>query len=152
MLHARIASALRKIIFNTSPKGESVVKSSELKNTIDSWEGDNLLTCFMTTYMIYDHFEGTEAYDAAQGLSDLFNICLQNDDGQDFDPRWDPILSGTTEMRPENVLEGLYKKKLQVSEQLQTMLAMYNQELNRDHVIPSCQKWWTWQDNILIRR
>ena len=36
MLYARIASASRKIIFNTSPKGESALKSSELKNTIDS--------------------------------------------------------------------------------------------------------------------
>ena len=36
MLHARIASALRKIIFNTSLMGESVFKSSEFKNTFDS--------------------------------------------------------------------------------------------------------------------
>ena len=72
--------------------------------------------------MINDHFEETEAYDAAQGLSDLFNICLQNDDVQDFGTRWDQILSGTTEMPPENVLERLYKKKLQVSEQLRTVL------------------------------
>ena len=80
----------------------------------------------MTTYMIYDHFQETGAYDAAQGLSDLFNIYLQNDDVQDFDTRWDQILSGTAEMPPENVFEGLYQKKLQISEQLQTVLAMYN--------------------------
>ena len=95
----------------------------------------------MTTYMIYDHFQETGASDAAQGLSDVFNICLENHDVQDFDTRWDQILSGTTEMPPENVFEGLYKKKLQVSEQLQTVLAMYSQELNRDQVIPSYPKW-----------
>ena len=50
ILDARIASALRKIIFNTSLKGESVLKSSEFKNTFDSWEGDNLPTWFMTTF------------------------------------------------------------------------------------------------------
>ena len=62
------------------------------------------------------------------------------------------ILSGTTEMPPENVFEGLYKKKLQVSEQLQTVLAVYSQELNRDQVIPGYPKWRKRQDNILIRR
>ena len=115
--------------------------SSDLKNTIGSFEGDNLLTWFMTTYMIYDHFQETGASDAAQDLSDVFNICLENHDVQDFDTRWDQILSGTAEMHPENVLEGLYQKKLQISEQPQTVLAMYNQELNRDQVIPTYQKW-----------
>ena len=37
-------------------------------------------------------------------------------------------------MPPENVEEGLYKNKLQGSEQLQTGFAKYNQELNRDQV------------------
>ena len=43
-------------------------------------------------------------------------IQLQGDDVQDFDTRWDQILLGTNEMPPENVLEGLYKHKLQGSE------------------------------------
>ena len=90
--------------------------------------------------MIYGHFESIGAYDTAQGLSGLFSLCLQNDDVQDFDTRWDQILSGTSEMPPENVLEGLYKNRLQVSEQLQTVFAMYNQELSRDRVAPRYQK------------
>ena len=76
----------------------------------------------------------------APGLSDLFNICLQNDDAQDFDARWDQIFLGTSEKPPENVQEGLYINKLKGSEQLQTLFAMYNQELNRDHVTPSYQQ------------
>ena len=39
--------------------------------------------------MIYQYFRATGAYDAAQGLSYLFAICLPNDDVQDFDVRWD---------------------------------------------------------------
>ena len=41
--------------------------------------------------MIYVDFLSTEAHDTAQGLSDLFNICSQNDDVQDFDTRCDQI-------------------------------------------------------------
>ena len=50
------------------------------------------------------------------------------------------LFLGKSEMPPENVLEGLYKNKLQGSEQLQTSFAMYNQELSRDRVTPSCQR------------
>ena len=59
--------------------------------------------------MIYEHFRATGAYDAAQGLSDLFYVRLQNDDVQDFDTRWDQALLTASEVPTEIVLEGLYK-------------------------------------------
>ena len=68
--------------------------------------------------MIYEHFRATGAYDAVQGLSDLFNIRLQNDDVQDFDVRWDQALLSASETPTEMLLEGLYKSKLQDSVQL----------------------------------
>ena len=74
--------------------------------------------------MFYDQFHSTGAYHEAQGLSDLLNICLQNDNVQDFDTRWDNMLLATSLMPPENVLEGLYKNKLQCSKQLQTVFAL----------------------------
>ena len=67
-------------------------------------------------------------------------ICLQNDNVQYFDARWDQLLSGTSDVPPENVQEGLYKNKLQCAEQLQTVFAMYNQELNRYPAAPNYQK------------
>ena len=56
--------------------------------------------------MIYDHFRVTGAYDAAQYLSDLFNVGLQEDDIQDFDTRWDQAPLTTSEIPKENVREG----------------------------------------------
>ena len=76
--------------------------------------------------MIYGHFQSTRAYDEAQDLSDLFNICLHDDDVQDFDTRWDQVLLARSEISQENVLEFLHEKKLQGSEKLPTFLAMYN--------------------------
>ena len=35
------------------------------------------------------HFRATRAHEAAQGLTDLLNLRLQNDDVQEFDVRWD---------------------------------------------------------------
>ena len=63
--------------------------------------------------MIHEHFRATGAYEVAQGLSDLFNIRLQNDDLQDFDTRWDQVPIAASKIAAEMVLEGLYKPKKQ---------------------------------------
>ena len=83
--------------------------------------------------MIYAYFGATGAYASVQGLSDLFKKRLQNDEVQDFDVRWDQALLSTSEPLSDTVLEGLYKSKLQDSVQLQTLLAMCDQETVRNN-------------------
>ena len=83
--------------------------------------------------MIYEHFRATGAYEAVQGLSDLFNVRLQNDDVQDFDVPWDQALLSASEISTGVILEVLYKSKLQDSVQLQTVLALYDQETVRNN-------------------
>ena len=78
--------------------------------------------------MSYEHFRATGACKAVQGLSDLFNIRLQSENVQDDDTRWVQTLLAASEIPTENVLEGLYKSKLLDSVQLQTVLALYEQE------------------------
>ena len=65
------------------PKKSKVSKSNVLKYTTDSYEEAKLQTLSMSM------FEPPGADEAVQGLSDLFNIRLHNDDVQDFDTRWD---------------------------------------------------------------
>ena len=55
--------------------------------------------------MIYEHFRATGAYEAVQGLSDLFNIRLQSDDVQDFDVRWHQALLSASEIPRDVILE-----------------------------------------------
>ena len=74
--------------------------------------------------MIYERFRATGAYEAVQGLSDLFSIRLHNDDVQDFDVRWEHAVLSAGDLPSYNILEGLYRLKLQESAQLQTMLAL----------------------------
>ena len=83
---------------------------------------------------IFGHLELLKQYKV---LSDLFNIRLQNDDVQDFDTRWDHPLLAASEIPTEMVLEGLYKSKLQDYVQLQTVLALYEQENIRNNEPPS---------------
>ena len=133
-LDARIESALTKIIISTSFKRRVSAEEQRAQTQNRFLRGRQI------AYMIHDHCQASGAYDAARGLADLFIFCLQNDDVQDSDTRWDQILFGTSELPHENVLEGLYKMRLQGSEQLQTVLALYNHEKNRDTATPSCQR------------
>ena len=88
-------------------------------------------------FTIYEHLRATGAFDPAQSLSDLFNGRLQNDDVQDLDTRWDQALLSASEVPTEMVLKGLYKSKSQDSVQLQTTLAMYEQETTRNNEQPN---------------
>ena len=90
--------------------------------------------------MIYEHFRATGAYEAVQGLSELFNFLLENDNVQDFEVRWDQAILSASETSTEKVLEGLYQSKLQDFFQLQTVLPLYGQETIRNNWQPSYQR------------
>ena len=81
--------------------------------------------------LVYEYFRPTGSCDDIQGLSGLLGIKLENDDIQDFDLRWEQALLLTSVPPFDNVLEGLYVSKLQDSSQIQTIMALYNQEILR---------------------
>ena len=81
---------------------------------------------------MYEYFRPTGSYDEIQGLSGLFSIKLENDDIQDFDLRWRQALLLTSDPPSDNVLEGLYISKLQDSFLIQTIMALYKQEILRE--------------------
>ena len=101
MLDARSASALRKIIMTISFKRKVSVEEQRVQKHNRFLRGRHI------AYIIYDHFQANGAYDAAQGLTDLFKFCFQNDDVQDFDARWDQFLLVASKLPLENVPGGL---------------------------------------------
>ena len=84
-----------------------------------------------------------EIYEAVHGLADLVSMTLQNDDVQDFDVRWDHALLSVNDMPPDVILEEFLKSKLQDSVQLQTVLALYDQETARNNGAPNYHKFKT---------
>ena len=134
MLDAMIASALKKLLASVHFRKKVSVEEQRAQKYNRFLRGRQI------AHMNHEHFRATGAYDAVEGLSDLFHICLRNDDVQDFDTKWDQSLLGTSESLHESVLEGLYRTKLQGSDQLQTVLALHNQEWNRDKVAPNYQQ------------
>ena len=101
MLGAKIAFALRKTISNSNFRRSVGVEEQRAQKHYRFLQGRQF------AYMIYDHFQAAGACDAAQGLSDLLNVYLDEDDIEDSDTRWDQALLTTSEIPQENVLEGL---------------------------------------------
>ena len=81
----------------------------------------------------------------------FFNVPLQGDDIQDFDKRWDQAPRKASEILKENVLESLYKLKIRDSVQFQTVLAMYEPEIDRDRAMPIYQRLKKLIEDTLIR-
>ena len=128
LLDAMIASALKKLLDkHVHFRRRGSVEEQRVQ------KDDRVLRRKEIAYMIYEHFRATGAHEAVQGLSDLFNISSQNDDVQDFDVGWDQALLSASDMPSDVILEGLYESKLQDSVQLQTVLALYDQETIRNN-------------------
>ena len=128
MFDAMIASALKKLLNTQSTfrKRASVEEQRAQKH-------DRFLRGRQIANIMYEYFRATGAYEAVQGLADLFTMSLQNDEVQDFDVTWDHAPLTVSEMPSEIVLEGWYKSKLQYSVQFQTVLALYDRETVRNN-------------------
>ena len=125
-LDGMMASALRKLYGrHTHFRKKVSVEEQRAQNN------DQFLRGRQIASMIYDHFRSTGSCDGIQGLSDLFSVRLLNDDIHDFDLRWKQAVLSTNDPPADNILEGLYKSKLQDSSQLQTVLSLYNPETIR---------------------
>ena len=123
MLDAMIASALKRLLD----------KHIHSRRKASAQKYNRFLRGRQIAYMIYEHIRATGPCEAVQGFSDLFIFRLQNDDVQYFDVRWDQALLSTSDMPSDVILEGLWKSKLQDSAQLQTVLALYDQETVRNN-------------------
>ena len=87
------ASSLKKLVITQSNFRRRVSVDEQRAQ-----KHDQFLRGRQMVYMIYEHFRATEAYEAVQGLEDLFSIRLQNDEVQDSHVRWDHALLTVSEM------------------------------------------------------
>ena len=86
--------------------------------------------------MIYEYFRVTGASDSVENYADLFTVGLRNDDIQEFDSKWDGILLSMTKIPPDDILEGLCKLRVRESEELKTVLELYDLETHQKKLEP----------------
>ena len=108
VLDARIAPALNRIIHDSHFKRRVSLEEQKAKKE------DRFLRGRQIAYLIYEFFRVTGIHDSVENYADLFTISLRYDDIQEFDSKWDGILLSMTKIPSDDILEGLYKTRIQV--------------------------------------
>ena len=124
VLDAKIASALNRIIHNSHFKRKVCLE--EMK----AHKEDRFLRGRQIAYLIYEYFRVTGANDSVENYADLFAVVLRNDDIQEFDSKWDEILS-MTKIALDDILKGLCKLRIRECEKVKTVLELNDLETHQ---------------------
>ena len=100
MLHAKIASAMTKIITNPHLKKKVSLEKQQAQMQDRFHSGRQI------AYMIYELLSITGAHDVVLDYTDLFSVALHGDDIQGFDTRWDQVLVSTSEVPNDKILDS----------------------------------------------
>ena len=71
--------------------------------------------------MVNDYFRVTGAHDTVLDYADLLSVTLRDDNGQEFNTRWDEVLLSTSKIPSGEVLESLCKLRIRESDHLKTV-------------------------------
>ena len=94
----------------------------------------------------------TGIHDSVENYTDLFTISLRNDDIQEFDSELDGILLSKTKIPHDDILEGLYKLRMQESNKLKTILEVYDLETHQKKLGPDYQDWKLWWREVSSKK
>ena len=137
MLDAKIASALNKIIQNSQFKKKASLEEQKAQ------EEDRFLRGRQIAFMIYDYFRVTGAHGTPLDYADLFSVTLHDDIIQEFGARVGRSSIVEVIKSPSNdILESLYKLRIRESNQLKTVLELYDMEIHqkKKKTVPNYQK------------
>ena len=67
-------------------------------------------------------------------------VILSDDNIQEFETRWDEVLLSMSKNPSEDILESLYKLRIRESDQLKTVLELYETEIHEKISMPNHQK------------
>ena len=134
MLDAKIASALNKIIPNSQFKKKVSLEEQKAQKE------DRFLRGRQVAFMIYDYFRVTGAHDTVLDYADLFPVTLHDDNVQEFGTRWDEVPLSMAKIPSDDIWESLCKLRIRESEQLKTVLDLYDMEIHQKISVPNYQK------------
>ena len=90
--------------------------------------------------MIYDYFRVTGAHDTVLDYADLLSVALRDDNIQEFDTRWEEVLLSISKIPSDDIMESLYKLRIRESDQLKSVLELYDMEVHQKIPVPNYQQ------------
>ena len=134
ILDEKIASALNKIIQNSNFKKKVSLEEQKAQKEDRFPRGRQI------ALMICDYIRVTGVHDTVLDYADLFSTTLHDDNIQELETRWDEILLSVTKIPSDDILEGLYKFRIRESDQLKTVLELYDMEIHQKISMPNNQR------------
>ena len=86
------------------------------------------------------YFRVTGAHDTVLYNAYLFSVTLHDDNIQEFDTRWDTILSSVTKIPSGNILDSLYKWRIRETDQVKAVLELYDMEIHQKISMPNYKR------------
>ena len=130
MLDAKIASLVNKIIQNSQFKKKVSLEEQKAQKV------DRFLRGRQIAFMICDYFRVTGARDIVLDSAVLFSVTLHDDNIQEFDTRWDEVLLSMSKIPSDDILESLHRLRIRESDQLETLLELYDMEIHQKKLGP----------------
>ena len=78
--------------------------------------------------MIYEYFKVSDPDESVLDLHEIKKVEWKNDNKQSFNTRWDETISAMKKQPSEGILEKLFYREEQQSEQLKPLLSLYIQD------------------------
>ena len=131
----RIVSALNKIIQYSYFKEKYSLEEQKAQKE------DRILRERQIACMIYDNFRITDAHDTVLDYADLFTIILRNDVQSEirYEMGWN-FYYEIVKIPSDDVQTSFYKLRIRESDQLKTVLELYDMEFCQKISMPDYQK------------
>ena len=80
------------------------------------------------------------SHDTVLDYADLLSVTFHDDNIQEFDTRWDEVLLSMSTISSNDILESLYRLRIRESDQLKTVLELYDMEIHQKVSVPNYRK------------
>ena len=91
-------------------------------------------------WIIYKHFKLSDEDGAMLEWDELINVHLRGDNLQQFENDWNNMILNVRSLHEEAFLESVFRKQLEKSEQLKSVMALYQQDYTQRGEKKSYQK------------
>lgn len=145
-LDAKLADAFGRILHGELGRQIQIMEDKVAKTTKQMLKGRQI------AWIVFERFKLNEEHGYVLDFEDLFNLELKNNNTRAFLNDWEQVYIGLKEIPPESVLESLFRRQVEKTDDLKELLALYNQDVTQRGESRSYAKLKTMVENHLEQK
>ena len=124
-LDAKLADAFGRILHGELGRQIQIMEDKVAKTQKQMLKGRQI------AWFVFERFKLNEEHGYVLDFEDLFNLELKNSNTRAFLNDWEQVYIGLKEIPPESVLESLFRRQVEKTDDLKELLALYNQDVTQ---------------------